>query len=95
MLGPGRLYMQQGEEWVAIGSMEASELHVIDPPGAGLVAPSLRGRTLRWSRQLSCRQTRQLAEALFPGWAWRYWDGPRARAEYDRRRRARRRRGRR
>jgi hypothetical protein len=96
-LGPGRLYAERAGEWVAIGSVEAMDVQVVDPPRAGLVdttrlRKALRGGTISWTQTLTRRQTRQVADAFFPGWRWEHWDGPRARAEYHRRTRHRNRR---
>lgn len=94
-LGPGTLYGQDPVtcEWHKIGvTTEPMEVHHVAPPEQlAVVRPrALKGRTVvSWT--LSRRQTRQAMDVLFPGERWRLWDGPRARREYDRRRRSRRR----
>jgi hypothetical protein len=95
-LGPGTLWAKDPDtcEWHKIGvTTEPMQVHHVLPPEQLAVArpKALKGRTIA-SWTLSRRQTRQLADVVFPGYRWRMWDGPRARREYDRRRRARRRR---
>lgn len=98
-LGPGTLWGQDPAtcEWHKIGTtIVVPELHHVAPPGqlAAVHPRAIKGRAIvSWTP--SRRRTRQLADALFPGARWAYWDGPRARREYDRRRRARGRRDRR
>jgi hypothetical protein len=94
-LGPGSLWTQGAPdgEWVSIGWTGAAQAVWVageDDRPLRVIGTSC---SIEWT--MTREQTRRLVDAAFPGLRWQLREGSRARRDYDRRRRARRRRNRR